>query len=100
MIMQTDMERGMAKRIVGYEGLMTKVSDIIFEHFEKLDHYSPGLGLGLYVSRLIARALGGEINLDPLYTDGARFVFTIPNHKPQEEEEELVEEEHLQEISA
>ena len=32
MIMQTDMERGMAKRIVGYEGLMTKVSDIIFEH--------------------------------------------------------------------
>lgn len=81
-------------------GIPAGKSDIIFEHFEKLDHYSPGLGLGLYVSRLIARALGGEINLDPLYTDGARFVFTIPNHKPQEEEEELVEEEHLQEISA
>ena len=30
--MQTEMERGMAKRIVGYEKLMAKVSDIIFEH--------------------------------------------------------------------
>ena len=29
---QTEMERGMAKRIVGYEKLMAKVSDIIFEH--------------------------------------------------------------------
>lgn len=81
-------------------GIPEGKSDIIFEHFEKLDHYSPGLGLGLYVSRLIARALGGDINLDPNYTDGARFVFTIPNYKPQEEEEELAEEEHLQEINA
>ena len=32
MIMQTEMERGMSKRIVGYEEMMAKVSDIIFGH--------------------------------------------------------------------
>ncbi|NLV51801.1 MAG: hypothetical protein GXY64_00785 [Bacteroidales bacterium] len=61
-------------------GIPIEKADVIFQHFEKLDHYSPGLGLGLYVCRLIARALGGDICLDTLYTEGARFVFTIPNH--------------------
>ena len=63
--------------------------DLIFQHFEKLDHYSPGLGLGLYVSRLIARALGGDISLDTTYTTGARFVFTVPyNNQPEVEKHE------------
>ena len=57
----------------------------IFEHFEKLDHYSPGLGLGLYVCNLIAQALGGEIYLDTGYTQGARFVFTVPNQPAETE---------------
>ncbi|MBO4673152.1 MAG: HAMP domain-containing histidine kinase [Bacteroidaceae bacterium] len=61
-------------------GIPPDKTDVIFEHFEKLDHYSPGLGLGLYVCRLIARALGGDIHLDTHYTNGARFVFTVPNH--------------------
>jgi signal transduction histidine kinase len=61
-------------------GIPADKTDVIFEHFEKLDHYSPGLGLGLYVCRLIARALGGDIILDTTYTTGARFVFTVPNH--------------------
>ena len=62
-------------------GVPPDKSEVIFEHFEKLDHYSPGLGLGLYVCRLIARALGGDIYLDTSYTGGARFVFTVPNAK-------------------
>lgn len=65
-------------------GIPPDKTDVIFEHFEKLDHYSPGLGLGLYVCRLIARALGGDIHLDTHYTNGARFVFTIPNHVNEE----------------
>ena len=64
----------------------------IFEHFEKLDHYSPGLGLGLYVCNLIVQALGGDIYLDTNYTEGARFVFTVPNHPcTQETESKLAE---------
>jgi len=68
-------------------GVPSDKAEIIFHHFQKLDRYSPGIGLGLYVSRLIARALGGDIYLDTTYTEGARFVFTIPNHKEQHQEE-------------
>jgi signal transduction histidine kinase len=80
-------------------GIPQGKADVIFEHFEKLDHYSPGLGLGLYVGRLIVRALGGDIQLDMLYTDGARFVFTVPNHIEQEDDEDIMQEQ-LQEITA
>lgn len=69
-------------------GIPPDKADVIFEHFEKLDQYSPGLGLGLYVCRLIARALGGDIYLDTRYEDGARFVFTVPNHKEDEAEDD------------
>ena len=68
-------------------GVPPEKAELIFEHFEKLDHYSPGLGLGLYVCRLIARALGGDIYLDTRYTEGARFVFTVPNHREVKEGE-------------
>ncbi len=74
-------------------GVPPEKAEVIFEHFEKIDHYSPGLGLGLYVCRLIARALGGDIYLDTTYTNGARFVFTVPNYIPSSEDEE---EKHLE----
>lgn len=77
-------------------GVPPEKAEVIFEHFEKIDHYSPGLGLGLYVCRLIARALGGDIYLNTEYTEGAQFVFTVPNHIPQEEEKELIGEEMLE----
>ena len=77
-------------------GVPPEKAEVIFEHFEKIDHYSPGLGLGLYVCRLIARALGGDIYLNTEYTEGAQFVFTVPNHTSPEEEKELIEEEMLE----
>lgn len=67
----------------------------IFEHFEKLDHYSPGLGLGLYVCNLIAQALGGDIYLDTSYTEGARFVFTVPSHSNTKESESKLADNHI-----
>ena len=39
-------------------GIPQGKADVIFEHFEKLDHYSPGLGLGLYVGRLRHLGIG------------------------------------------
>ena len=79
-------------------GIPPDKTDVIFEHFEKLDHYSPGLGLGLYVCRLIARALGGDIHLDTAYTGGARFIFTVPRDKTPEGEgaQTLLEQARLQ----
>lgn len=50
----------------------------IFERFVKLDHNTQGAGLGLTISRLIARMLGGDLYLDTSHTPGSRFVFSIP----------------------
>ena len=50
----------------------------IFKRFRKLDDFKQGTGLGLNICRNIALKLGGEIDIDPDYTDGARFWFTIP----------------------
>jgi two-component system heavy metal sensor histidine kinase CusS len=37
-----------------------------------------GAGLGLSLAREIARAHGGEVAFDPAYTEGARFVLSLP----------------------
>lgn len=50
----------------------------IFERFSKTNDFVPGSGLGLYLCRLIAERLGGSIIADPSYTDGARFILTLP----------------------
>lgn len=52
--------------------------DVIFERFAKVDEFKQGTGLGLAVARSIVNSLGGRIWVDTDYTDGARFVFTIP----------------------
>ncbi|WP_418989743.1 sensor histidine kinase, partial [Alistipes sp.] len=49
-----------------------------FERFTKLDPFSQGNGLGLYLCRLIVRHLGGEIRIDPEYTEGTRIVVVLP----------------------
>lgn len=50
----------------------------IFQRFKKLDNQKQGTGLGLDICRTIAQKLGGQIDIDPHYTDGARFWFSIP----------------------
>jgi signal transduction histidine kinase len=39
---------------------------------------APGVGLGLALSRRLARRMGGDLRLDETCTDGARFVLTLP----------------------
>jgi len=41
-------------------------------------HTAPGVGLGLALSRRLARDMGGDLRLDRSVTDGARFVLTLP----------------------
>ena len=51
----------------------------IFDKFERVDPAEPGgSGLGLYISRRLARAMGGDIVVDSAPGQGARFVLTLP----------------------
>lgn len=59
-------------------GVPTGMEAKIFERYEKGRPSSEGWGLGLCISRQIARLLGGDVVLDQSYTKGARFIFTIP----------------------
>jgi signal transduction histidine kinase len=54
----------------------------IFEKFERLDPAEPGgTGLGLYISRRLARVMGGDVSVDSASGQGARFTFTLPARK-------------------
>ena len=51
----------------------------IFERFVKLDNFKEGLGLGLTLSRTIAKRLQGFLIYDASYAGpGSRFVLTLP----------------------
>ena len=59
-------------------GIPVAEAERIFDRFVKLDNFKEGIGLGLPLSRKLAEQLGGEIKLDTTYTDGARFIVTLP----------------------
>ncbi|MGN6270483.1 MAG: ATP-binding protein [Sphingomonas sp.] len=51
----------------------------IFEKFARVDPSEPGgSGLGLYISRRLAQAMGGDITVDSAPGQGARFTLTLP----------------------
>lgn len=59
-------------------GIRKGMEEVIFERFRKLDPSSQGVGLGLYIARMIARILGGDVRVDTSYRGGASFIFTLP----------------------
>lgn len=61
-------------------GIDPRNKELIFERFCKLDNSVPGAGIGLTISRMIARLMGGTLLLDTTYNGGARFILTLPVH--------------------
>lgn len=59
-------------------GIPASEAEHIFEEFVQLNEYTVGTGIGLTVARSICRRMGGDIVLDTSYTEGARFVMTLP----------------------
>ncbi|MDE6854347.1 MAG: HAMP domain-containing histidine kinase [Muribaculaceae bacterium] len=59
-------------------GIPKEKADVVFDRFTKLDNSSEGVGMGLYISRLVSRLLGGSVTLDTSWHRGARFFFSIP----------------------
>ena len=61
----------------GY-GIPVEEAERIFDRFVKLNNFKEGIGLGLPLSRRLAEQLGGKLELDTTYTDGAQFIVTLP----------------------
>jgi signal transduction histidine kinase len=59
-------------------GVPEQEAEHIFDRFVKLDNFKEGIGLGLSLSRKLAQQLGGNVELDTTYKDGARFIVTLP----------------------
>ena len=59
-------------------GIQPKNAERIFERFVKLNSDSQGVGLGLTISRMLARLMEGDITIDQSYKAGARFILTLP----------------------
>jgi len=64
------------------DGVPAEEAEHIFDRFVKLNDFKAGIGLGLPLSRKLAEQLGGKIELDTTYTDGAQFIVTLPISKP------------------
>lgn len=51
----------------------------VFEKFERLGRSGDGgSGLGLYISRKLARAMGGDLRVESAPGHGARFILSVP----------------------
>ena len=61
------------------QGLSPDEKARVFEKFERLGRAGDGgSGLGLYISRRLARAMGGDLTVESEPGEGARFVLEVP----------------------
>ncbi len=63
------------------EGDLKKVFGRFYRVESKLTHATPGVGLGLYICRMIVEAHGGRIWVDSVFGQGSTFNFTLPLRK-------------------
>lgn len=61
------------------QGIAVDQQVAVFEKFERLGRTdSGGSGLGLYIARRLARAMGGDLTVDSAPGQGARFTLSLP----------------------
>ncbi|MBB5986078.1 sensor histidine kinase [Sphingobium lignivorans] len=79
---RVDVENGRARVVVADQGGGIDPADHerIFERFERLGlSGEEGSGLGLYISRRLARAMGGDVTVESALGQGARFTLDLPS---------------------
>lgn len=68
-------------------GIAEADREAVFERFHRADETgAPGAGLGLYISRGLVRAHGGELEVGDAPEGGTRFTFWLPVLDPGERE--------------
>jgi signal transduction histidine kinase len=60
-------------------GISSDKVHLLFQPFQSLDNGLAGTGLGLYISKLYAKALGGDLVLASNDENGTSFFLQIPN---------------------
>jgi PAS domain S-box-containing protein len=60
------------------EELRERIFDRFFQVEDAMHHSSPGIGMGLYIARLIMNAHGGRIWQEPRPGGGSVFSFSVP----------------------
>jgi signal transduction histidine kinase len=63
-------------------GIPPDKREYIFEEFSRLGGDTPGAGLGLAISKLLAQALGGRITLESELGHGSTFTLWLPLRTP------------------
>ncbi len=79
--LRAECEDGRARLVVADqgEGLSAEQQARAFDKFERLGRSGDGgSGLGLYISRKLARAMDGELTVDSAPGQGARFILDLP----------------------
>ena len=59
-------------------GIPADKADFIFEKFTKIDMFTEGLGLGLFLCQRVVQLMGGTLKLDTKNTTGSRFILELP----------------------
>jgi signal transduction histidine kinase len=79
------------------QSLFTRFGRVVTQESSRI----PGTGLGLYLSRQLARLHGGDITVDSQRGKGSTFTLQLPlaEEKPQREPEPLAEERGRREIA-
>ncbi len=66
-------------------GISSEDQQRLFNKFERLGRSdAAGSGLGLYISRRLALAMGGDISVDSAPGQGARFTLRLPRRLPEQ----------------
>ncbi len=65
-------------------GIPSEEAARVFERFYRVTggHHADGLGLGLYITRMLVDAHGGRVWVESEVGKGSRFVFTLPAAAP------------------
>lgn len=64
-------------------GMTAQQTSHLFEQFSQVNAQAEGFGLGLFISRQLARAHGGDLTVDSTAGKGSTFTLYLPKEKKQ-----------------